>query len=530
MKVLHAAGLAAVLALATPMVASAAGPPAPIDPQNWSFQDNLTWSDYHALPGTDYSNPDIQPTVKKWKVALVVTDFDDKPFYLSQPAGSSVFGTPTTEAHDIPRADVPNFLRDFLNKPQAINHFQTMNRYWMEDSFGKYGVQLDAFGPYRLPGHSYQYFMTEFGGTNPGNLAHCPALTPAHPCNLNFRTDARAAWLADVGQTVISGYDNIFYVSAGEDESATWQEFGEMKFKTMEDVTDAFGPKAYGDLTQTNWAITRYVPWSSWAAVSGIWPNASGNTSIEAEASGMATYAHELTHNLGLPDNYNNPFGTVQQVTATGMWDMMSRGSFNGPGGQHQRYLIPPTQGEALGSQHNVRNKRVLNFITDNDLLRLNRDGLKTSGMAVADVTARETAPTGGEISGVNIALDGTGDNEPPCYINGHADHAQLRRRLAQRGRHDRQQVEQLHDGGRAADRLGLLRPGPRRPDLQDQERQLLLRLVLVLRVGRRLAPGGHQPGRLRRRRRHAQEGHDRRRAPEERRLVQRRPRLGLLV
>ena len=65
MKVLHAAGLAAVLALATPMVASAAGPPAPIDPQNWSFQDNLTWNDYKPLPGTDYANPDVQPTVKK---------------------------------------------------------------------------------------------------------------------------------------------------------------------------------------------------------------------------------------------------------------------------------------------------------------------------------------------------------------------------------------------------------------------------------------------------------------------------------
>src|SRR3954463_9161435 len=206
MKLLHAAGVAVVLALSVPAVASA-GPPAPIDPQNWSFQDNLTWNDYHALPGTDYSNADIQPTVKKWKVALVVTDFDDKPFYLSQPAGSSVFGTPTTEAHDIPRADVPNFLRDFLNKPQPINHFQTMNRYWMEDSFGKYGVQLDAFGPYRLPGHSYQYFMTECGGN--ANLAHCPTLTPAAPCNANFRTDARAAWLADVGSAVIAGYDNI---------------------------------------------------------------------------------------------------------------------------------------------------------------------------------------------------------------------------------------------------------------------------------------------------------------------------------
>ena len=58
------------------------------------------------------------------------------------------------------------------------------------------------------------------------------------------------------------------------------------------------------------------------------------------------------------------------------MWDMMSRGSFNGPGGQHTRFLIPPTQGGALGSQHNLRNKRILNFLTDDDLLRLNRDGL----------------------------------------------------------------------------------------------------------------------------------------------------------
>ena len=64
---------------------------------------------------------------------------------------------------------------------------------------------------------------------------------------------------------MIAEYDNIFYVSAGEDESSTWQEFGEMKWKTQEEVPDAFGPKAYGDLTQTNWAVTRYVPWTSWA-------------------------------------------------------------------------------------------------------------------------------------------------------------------------------------------------------------------------------------------------------------------------
>src|SRR5689334_15597455 len=277
----YVAGMATALALGTPALAIA-GPPAPVDPQNWTFQDNFTWNDYHPIPGKDYSDPSIQPTVKKWKVALVLTDFPDKTFFVSQPAGSTIYGTPTIEAHDIPRADVPAFYRDFLNKPQPLNHFQTMNRYWMEDSYGKYGVQLDSFGPYRLPGNSYQYFLTDQQGAA-NNPAHCPQLTPAKPCNLNFRTDARAAWLADVGLDKINSYDNIFYVSAGEDESSTWQEFGEMKFLTQNDVTDAFGPKAYGDLTQTNWAVSRYVPWSSWVTVANIWPNASGNTSVEGE-------------------------------------------------------------------------------------------------------------------------------------------------------------------------------------------------------------------------------------------------------
>ena len=32
------------------------------------------------------------------------------------------------------------------------------------------------------------------------------------------------------------------------------------------------------------------------------------NSSTEAESAGMAVYAHELSHNLSIPDNYNNPF------------------------------------------------------------------------------------------------------------------------------------------------------------------------------------------------------------------------------
>src|SRR3954470_3763533 len=197
----HAACVAALIALAVPAPARAATPPLePLGAQNWKFQDSLTWNDYKPIPGQDYSDPAIQPSVKKWKVALVLTDFPDKDFTITKPAGSTVFGPPSPEANSVARADVPAFYRDLLNKPQALNHFQTMNRYWMEDSFGKYGVQLDAYGAYQLPGRSYQYFMTDQGGSTggvPNNAAHCP--TPAQtPCNRDFRTDSRAAWRAEV--------------------------------------------------------------------------------------------------------------------------------------------------------------------------------------------------------------------------------------------------------------------------------------------------------------------------------------------
>jgi hypothetical protein len=94
---------------------------------------------------------------------------------------------------------------------------------------------------------------------------------------------------------------------------------------------------------------------------------------------------------------------------------MMSRGSFGGPGGTHARYYIPPTTGGSLGSQHDLRNKAKLGFITPDQLLKVNRGGLAQSGMVVADVTAREVDPGSG-LSGIQVNLDG-GDKEPPCTV-----------------------------------------------------------------------------------------------------------------
>ena len=386
-------------AASSPVVAAQSPVGTPVDPQNWVNPDDMTWDDFEPVPGTDWADPSIEPTKKKFQAAIVLVDYADQDFAITQPEGSTPFGMPTDEAHDIPRAEVPEFYRKLLNEPSELNRGHTINEYWMEDSAGKFGIELTAFGAYRLPGREFEYHLQGFGDDCPktGN------------CDRSFRDDAKAAWEADAGKGIADEFDNVFYIGAGEDESSTWQEFGEMKFQTKEDVTDEFGPPAdlkEADPTLKNWSKTRYVPWTSWKSAASMWPNASGNTSIEAESSGRAVYAHEFSHNLGISDNYNNPYGDPIRRSYSGIWDMLSRGTFNGPGGPHKRYYIPTTIGSQMGAHHMLRNKLDLGIVDDKAVIDLSRQKLISKGVLTTNVTAREIQGDG-LISGVNLRLDG---------------------------------------------------------------------------------------------------------------------------
>lgn len=374
--------------------------PAPIDAAHWENQDHMTWSDYRKVPGTRWADPNLKPTQRTFKGAIVLADYPDQDFVVTRPARSTVFGNPAPTAADIPRAQVARYYQDFLNKPEALNNGHTINEYWMEDSGGRFGVQLTAFGPYRMPGKSYEYGM-EF------QPSACP---PGANCSRDLRKDAGDAWRADVGDTA-KQFDFVFYLSAGQDESSTWQEFGEMKFGTKENVPDSFGPPNH-DLP--NYAATRYVPWTSWASAASIWPNAQDGSSVQAESSGQSTYAHEFSHILGIGDNYNNPFGNPPSRSYSGPWDMLSRGTFNGPGGPHTRWQIPATQGSSMGAQHQLRNKLKLGIVDPAAVLQLDRDRLASTGPVSARLTARETEAQPGAFTGLNIKLTG-GDKAPKC-------------------------------------------------------------------------------------------------------------------
>ncbi|PSN70868.1 hypothetical protein BS50DRAFT_570320 [Corynespora cassiicola Philippines] len=131
----------------------------------------------------------------------------------------------------------------------------------------------------------------------------------------------------------------------------------------------------------------------------------------------MATFAHELSHLLGIGDNYNNPFSDPARRSYTGPWSMLSRGSFNGPGGPHTRWQIPPLQGASMGSLHTVRDKHQIQLIDDTPILQISRAALAESGPVVAELTARSVDPGTSGIMGFNISFDAQGDLSPACNV-----------------------------------------------------------------------------------------------------------------
>ena len=353
-------------------------PPLPaLDRQLVRDQDDMTWEDYRPIPGVKWADS-VRPSERTIRVAMVLADFDDQPFVMTLPKHSDPFGNPQVDP--VARADIPRFYHDFWNRPQAINNWRSVHEYWMELSHGRIGVEFTPFGPYRIAG-KYD----------------------AH----NARLDS--LWRAAEGDSIRKGFDLVMRIYAGYDETTVWQEFGEMKFQTRDAITRDF---CNPDPQQPCWSRTRYVDWTSWLASHYLWSNSSITM---GESSG--SIRHEITHAaFRIGDNNNNPYVQPYRRAGAGPWDVMDRGSFNGPGGPHKRWLIPVTGGGAAPAGLLLRQRMSFGFVGKNDVLVLSRDGLAKSGLAVARVTARAVTPLPNELTGIVVRLDGAApqDRTPP--------------------------------------------------------------------------------------------------------------------
>lgn len=390
--------------------------PKPIDPQRWQNQYDMTWDDWRDIPGTSWNDPDAKPSKQGLRLAVVAVDFPDQQFVITQPKGSDPFGNPQIDP--IAREDVPKFYRDYYMEPSALNHGRTIHEYWMEQSRGQVGVdEIDFFGPYRMPRNLFEYGINDIGQRGEG----CPA---GFICDADLEDDADPLWRADIGcDTDRCGYDRVIRVYAGYDETSVWQEFGEMLFRTREDVPDAWGPASVDPNNEMpNWVRSRYVDWTSWRAGAQLW----GQASIrQGESSGTIT--HEMGHTLfDIGDNNNNPFSHRQDPpepfhrVGSAPWDMMDRGSFNGPGGHHLRWVVPPNMGGWSPAGLLLRNKLRMGIVPPQNVVDLSREALADSGVAVVSVTARAVDPRLEGTSGVRITLDGEGrpDRTPDCDVD----------------------------------------------------------------------------------------------------------------
>ncbi|HCM60090.1 MAG TPA: peptidase M6 [Bacteroidales bacterium] len=361
----------------------------PIDPQVVQDQDNMTWNDYRPIPGKNWADPALKPE-REFRMALVAVDFSDQPFVMTLPQGSDPFGNP--QIGPVRREEIPQFYADFWLKPSAVNHGQTINGYWMEQSRGKFGItQLEAFGPYRMPRPLWAYGLNEHKQNN--------STPDGSTARYRMERDIDSLWRADRGN-IKDNYDAILRVYAGYDETGVWQEFGEMMFNSREEIPPEWGNP---NPAMQRWVPTRYVEWTSWKAGQMMW----GLSSIrQGENSGTIT--HELGHfAFRIGDNNNNPYIQPYRRVGSGTWDMMDRGSFNGPGGPHMRWVVPPIAGASMPAGLMIRNRLVNGFITENDLITVSREGLGSSGPVIARITARAVEPLPGEYAGMVVRLDG---------------------------------------------------------------------------------------------------------------------------
>ncbi|UTR10415.1 hypothetical protein MM300_21520 [Evansella sp. LMS18] len=373
--------------------------PDPIDEESWVLPRDMTWDDYRPVPGIDWHDTDIEPELNI-KGALILVDFPDQEFIISQPEGSQAGGNPIGIG-DIPREDLPQWWVDYLNTPQEINNYTSIDGYWRENSFGQWGVELDAFGVYEMDHRYFQYGMGEWGQQ---------ADMPAGYSTYNLMNDGVAAAQEDIDASG-EDYDFVFVLHAGLSESDVWQQFGEMMFDSPEDVTDEFGPPEEFRDELNNWANTRYVSWTSWAAAAAPWAraNISAGMSLQGETSGMAVFAHEFGHIMNLLDNYNNPYANPVSRTYSGPWELMSRGAFNGPGGNHTRWTVPSYEGASAPSHHMLRNKIKQGYLDEDQYIRVDRDELAETGPVFAEILTR-AVPSGEEfgrdgIYGINVEM-----------------------------------------------------------------------------------------------------------------------------
>lgn len=294
------------------------------------------------------SSPEFKPLAGADKLLLILVEFSDTPF-----TWQPVEGPERTEAgplhNEIPVPDnsfdlwVSDFstqhYEDMLFTPggwtipadaprYAGEHRGSMHDYYLEQSYGQYTVDGDAYGWFKVDKPEAYYGDDHPSGGNDNLLPGTPQTIISDAVDV-INTQGAINWLdydlldlydLDGDQDINEPdciIDHPLFIHAGIDQSG--------------------GGGAQGD--DAIWAHSASV----WAEVS---PNTNPgatcswgstivyNYTIMPEDGGVGVFAHEFGHDLGLPDEYDTAYSGRGDSVA--FWSLMSSGSWVGRPAQTQ--------------------------------------------------------------------------------------------------------------------------------------------------------------------------------------------------
>jgi X-Pro dipeptidyl-peptidase len=234
--------------------------PPPLDPQSWKLQEDMLWKDMRPNPVIDWMeelnpaslvNPKATGNKDPIRGALLLVDYWDRPFITTQPINSDLLGyylfdqygqyedhiTKNPIIH-IDASEYTQWIADYLNKNQAINHYRSIDEYWREASYGKWQIELDSYGPYHLQGMEFEFSL---------NYTSNSDIPPTFRRSSSRSLVNESIALAYNNNVYLGDYDFFFILHAGYDESNVWYEFGQMQWASGADVPYEYGVRAKMD-------------------------------------------------------------------------------------------------------------------------------------------------------------------------------------------------------------------------------------------------------------------------------------------
>ena len=98
----------------------------PIDAQKWVDQGVLTWADYLPVPDrkVEFYDPDSVGSQVQYRTAIILVDYPDQPFLITQAPGSHPFGNPQPGWTPVAQEDVNEWMYDYYADAEPIQRLQ----------------------------------------------------------------------------------------------------------------------------------------------------------------------------------------------------------------------------------------------------------------------------------------------------------------------------------------------------------------------------------------------------------------------